>query len=1051
MARRTIKSMLAAVLLCLVMLPATALAAAPNGQVIYVGNENVTSGGYWTTSEDGNTLTSVTSVTESNNYIHYDADDNTLTLHNATIKKQLGYSENIEGGTYIFGSAIGVFNQNGAAELTITLEGTNTIAAVGKGIYVLASSTGGANLTITGDGSLDASASQIGIWVQSNGGNATLTIQNADVTAENSSSSGDGVTVQADSGSSASLSVNGGSLTATGSGTHGAGIRFLFGSSDSSSRTPSLTVSGNTIVRANGGISDNSNTDLQIGVGDNSSGGIVFDGNKGTVYGSVELQENLTIGEGESLTIPDGASLNTGSHEVIVNGGTLTGGDKITGTVKYAPAITTESLPNGTVNEEYSQTLAATGSDTITWSLADGSSLPAGLNLDENTGKIYGTPTTAEKSTFTVTATNTYGSASREFTLTISAPTTIPVTGVSLDQNALTLTEGDTVQLTATVEPANATNKGVTWKSSDDEIVKVDNGVVTAVAPGAATITVTTEDGGRTAACAVTVTAKTYTISASPTALDFGSVTEGYQASPAAQTVTVTNTGNQSVTLTQPASTSYVIGSLSATTLAPGGTAYFTVQPKLGLASKTYSETLAISGSGGASANAALSFEVSPRQYALTVELNGGSGATTDGAYAAGSIVQIDAGTRANYRFAGWTTSNGGTFADASSSSTSFTMPAADTTITATWQYVPPYIPPTPSGPDWDDVAGDIADAEAGGRVVVDMDGETVLPGEVLEALAGRDVTLVLQMGGGVSWEICGADVPEVGPFSDSDMGVEVGTGGIPAGVVDLVSGWSGSVQVTLAHDGEFGFALTLAAPLGEKYEGLFANAYRYDADAGVLRYEAAGAVDGEGVARVRLDHASQWAIVLDSRLHALPFVDAGEGEWYSEPVRWAWLSGAMGGYGDGIFGTGDALTRAQMAAVLYNLAGKPEVDASSLPADCDADEWYARAVAWALQEGIFSGYGDGSSFGPGDPLTREQAAAVLYNAAGRQDSAYDLSSFSDAGEVSGWARNAVEWAASEGVLSGVELPGGARELQPGRACTRSELAALMMNLARRG
>lgn len=297
-----------------------------------------------------------------------------------------------------------------------------------------------------------------------------------------------------------------------------------------------------------------------------------------------------------------------------------------------------------------------------------------------------------------------------------------------------------------------------------------------------------------------------------------------------------------------------------------------------------------------------------------------------------------------------------------------------------------PYVPPAQTGPDWDDVMDEIADASADGRVIVDMKGETVLPGEVLEELAGRDVTLVLQMDDGVAWEIHGGDVPEGTPFSDTDMGVEMDTDGIPVEVANLVTGEFGFVQATLAHDGEFGFALTLVAPLGEKYEGLFANLYRHDGAAGVLRYEAAGVVDDEGAARVRLDHASQWLVALDTRLHALPFADADEGPWYSEPVRWAWLSGAMGGYGDGsgLFGTDDALTRAQMAAVLYNLAGKPDVEVSGLPADCGEGEWYVRAVAWALQEGIFSGYGDGSGFGPDDPLTREQAAAVLYNAAGR-------------------------------------------------------------------
>ena len=192
-------SLCTALALCLSLLPVTALAAAPNGQVIYVGNVNVTNGGYWTIDSDGNVTASTAGDTLTENYIHYDAGDNTLTLHNATIKKGLDYNESIQGGTYILGSAIGVFNQNGDAELTITLEGTNTIEDVSTGIFVLAHSpsTGDATLTITGSGSLDASGILNGILVQSNGGDATLTIQSADVTL--TSNSGNGVTVQAGS------------------------------------------------------------------------------------------------------------------------------------------------------------------------------------------------------------------------------------------------------------------------------------------------------------------------------------------------------------------------------------------------------------------------------------------------------------------------------------------------------------------------------------------------------------------------------------------------------------------------------------------------------------------------------------------------------------------------------------------------------------------------------------------------------------------------------------------------------------------------------------
>ena len=311
--KKRLVSLLMALALCLSLLPATALAATPNGQVIYVGNVNVTSGGYWTTGNDGTVTAFTGEGTPADNFIHYDATNNVLTLHNAVIKKGLDYSESIQGGTYIPGSAIGVFHQNGAAELTIQLEGTNTIAEVSAGIYVLApsNSTGDASLTITGNGSLNASASQRGIMVQSNSSDAALKIENAKVTAT-ASSFFDGVGVQSKNDSSVSLTVDGGSLTATGGGNYAAGIRFQFGSGVSGSGTPTVTVSNNAIVRASGnagGIATNATAATPSGTG------IVFDNGAGTVYGSVTLQEDLTINEGESLTIPDGASLNTGKSD----------------------------------------------------------------------------------------------------------------------------------------------------------------------------------------------------------------------------------------------------------------------------------------------------------------------------------------------------------------------------------------------------------------------------------------------------------------------------------------------------------------------------------------------------------------------------------------------------------------------------------------------------------------------------------------------------------------------------------------------------------------
>ena len=170
--------------------------------------------------------------------------------------------------------------------------------------------------------------------------------------------------------------------------------------------------------------------------------------------------------------------------------------------------------------------------------------MPEWLTLDSD-GTISGTPTAAGTYSFTVTATNDYGSDSKEFTLIIDQQGTIHVTSVSLDKTSLELTEGETARLTATVLPETATNRNVTWSSNAPGVATVDSsGKVTAVAPGTATITVTTQDGNHTAACTVTVSS--YLPPANPNyritveATQGGTVTADPTAAKAGATVTLT-------------------------------------------------------------------------------------------------------------------------------------------------------------------------------------------------------------------------------------------------------------------------------------------------------------------------------------------------------------------------------------------------------------------------------------------------------------------------------------------------------------------------------
>ena len=300
--------------------------------------------------------------------------------------------------------------------------------------------------------------------------------------------------MQAKEGSDVSLTVNGGSLTAS----VNANIWFQFGSGTSGSGTPTVTVSNNAVVDAkNGGIANNSSSPIQYETGSDSTGGIVFDGKTGTVYGDVTLQENLTIGEGESLTVPDGASLDT-NGKLTVDGGTLTG--NVIGTVNYK--VTGVSLDKTTLNLNPGKegTLTATitpdnaTNQNVTWKSSD-----TKVATVDN-----GLVTAVAEGTATITVTTEDGSKTARCTVTVTTAT-VPVTGVTLDPTSLTLDVNQTATLTATITPSNATNQNVTWTSDNPSVATVSGGVVTAVAPGEATITATTADGGFAATCTVTV------------------------------------------------------------------------------------------------------------------------------------------------------------------------------------------------------------------------------------------------------------------------------------------------------------------------------------------------------------------------------------------------------------------------------------------------------------------------------------------------------------------------------------------------------------------
>lgn len=172
---------------------------------------------------------------------------------------------------------------------------------------------------------------------------------------------------------------------------------------------------------------------------------------------------------------------------------------------------------------------------------------------------------------------------------------------------------------------------------------------------------------------------------------------------------------------------------------------------------------------------------------------------------------------------------------------------------------------------------------------------------------------------------------------------------------------------------------------------------------------------------------------------------DVSYGEWFFDAVRWAREKGLMTGYGDGSFGPDDAISRAQLAQVLWNWAGGPETNHADVSkfVDCSPADFYAGAVAWCSANGYMTGY-DETHFGPVNDMTREQLATVLWRMEGSPVASGDLSAFPDADGVSEFAREAMRWAVQVGAISG---QGSTGELDPQGTLTRAQTAMIFMRL----
>ena len=175
----------------------------------------------------------------------------------------------------------------------------------------------------------------------------------------------------------------------------------------------------------------------------------------------------------------------------------------------------------------------------------------------------------------------------------------------------------------------------------------------------------------------------------------------------------------------------------------------------------------------------------------------------------------------------------------------------------------------------------------------------------------------------------------------------------------------------------------------------------------------------------------------------ANPFTDVSEKDWFYGDVMFVYENGLMLGTSKTLFSPHGTATRSMMATILWRMEGSPAPKGKNSFTDVEAGKWYADAITWTEENGIFAGYGK-DKFGPDDPITREQLAAIFYRYADYKG--YDLTvkgnpdTFKDADKITDYAKTAMQWAVGSGLMKGKS----GNLLDPQGTATRAEIAAML-------
>ena len=690
------------------------------------------------------------------------------------------------------------------------------------------------------------------------------------------------------------------------------------------------------------------------------------------------------------LTLLD-SSRNFGVTETDISGDTITlhYTGATTGANEYISALLTDQQGNVLYYGRIAQATTADAAEgeislTIPGTLAEGTYT---LNVfNEQCNGNYKTDYASAFETFTLTVditapTLSAGSATRD------SETTATVKFTSDEAGSYYYIAQDT-EITLTKEQIAAQGTQQACEVGENEI-KLDN-----ISASAQYVAVVAKDAVGNVSDALKITipeyiAPVYDISADPQLLDFGTVTEGYEA-PAEQTVTITNAGNQPQTLTQPASTSsFEVGTLSKAELPVGETVTFTVRPKAGLPVGSYSENIVVSGLGNTTVSVTANFTVKQFSSGGGSSSSGGSGTTTE------TTKNPDGSTTTTV-----TNKNTGTVTETTTwpdGSKEIIETKKDGTVTTTTTDTAGNQTAVVEKPDGSSQTT-VSNKDGSGSVtLVDADGNIIS-----QATLSESAVAAAQAAG----EAVALPMPEVPVTTDRETAPTV-TVNLPVG---------GSVKVEI--------------PVEDVTTGTVAVLVKSNGDEEIIKTSV---TTGNGVA-VTLNDGDTVKIVDNSR----DFADVPDNYWGAEAVGFAVSRELFAGTSATTFAPDTAMTRGMIVTVLARFEG---VDTST-----GDTWWYAAGQQWAVANGVSDGTNLDSS------LTREQLATMLYRYAQSKgydttQGGMAIREYADFEQISDYAVEAMTWAVNTGLISGTTTT----TLSPQGEATRAQVATILMRFIETG